>query len=165
MDQVLEREIRSQQSPGNALTIRPLTSSHLSPLLEIAKESFDVVWSEKDFLHCLENPDGRTFGVFYEERLIAYFLGLDVQGDIDIVSIAVAKNARKAGVAFSLLSHVLASAKHAAFLEVDLRNQAAIALYRKAGFVDVRIRRAYYEKKYDALCMHWERVVKPTLSF
>ncbi len=70
--------------------------------------------------------------------------------EAEILSVAVAKNARRKGVGRQLLSvHLSALAQSGAkavFLEVDELNLAAIALYRHFGFATVGTRKAYYKR-------------------
>ena len=62
----------------------------------------------------------------------------------EILNLAVAPNYRRSRVATALLKHELSrEATH--FLEVRESNVAAVALYRKCGFVEVGRRAGYYE--------------------
>ncbi len=153
MDQVFERKVQRRESDGQILSLDSLTDAHLAPIIKIAQESFDVVWSEKEFTELLKNPDSVAKGAFYGGELVGYFFGIDIQGDLDIITLATSKRFRQLGIATLLLNTVLKNVRGEAFLEVDLRNDAALAFYRKAGFIEGRIRKAYYQNKYDALCM------------
>lgn len=70
--------------------------------------------------------------------------------EAEILSVAVAKNARQKGVGGQLLNlHLSALAQSGAkavFLEVDELNLAAIALYKHFGFAIVGTRKAYYKR-------------------
>ena len=75
----------------------------------------------------------------------------------EILSFAVAPEARREGLARALLSEVMVSASAegvaAMFLEVDAGNAPAIALYKSAGFQQVGRRRRYYRNGADALVL------------
>ena len=71
--------------------------------------------------------------------------------EAEILSIVIAKNARRKGVGGQLLTtHLSALAQSGAqtvFLEVDELNVSALALYRHFGFEKVGERKAYYKRK------------------
>lgn len=77
--------------------------------------------------------------------------------EAEILSIAVAPDVRRRGMAEALLAEILVSAAaeglRALFLEVDSGNVAARALYEKAGFEKVGVRRRYYRNGADALVL------------
>lgn len=153
MDQVSKREVHGSESLGHALSVLPLTPTHVLEIIKIAEESFEVVWGEEAFSHFINNKDGVCKGLFLDGQLVGYFLGTDIQGDLDVVSIATAKKYRRLGFAKLLLESVLSERKGQSFLEVDLRNTSARAFYLKMGFEEGRIRKAYYQGKHDAICM------------
>jgi ribosomal-protein-alanine N-acetyltransferase len=77
--------------------------------------------------------------------------------EAEILTIAVTPNARRGGIAASLLSTAMNSAATmgamAAFLEVAVVNTAALALYTRAGFTQIGRRPNYYTDNTDALVM------------
>lgn len=133
-----------------------LKISHLSSLVSIARESFPVVWGEKDFAYFLAHECGYARGIFSGNRLQAYVVGLLVQGELDIASIATEVSSRRQGLGRVLLQEAQACSDRIV-LEVEASNVSAIALYRSVGFVQVGIRPKYYQGKTDALQMAWER--------
>lgn len=66
-----------------------------------------------------------------------------------LMNIAVDANHRRQGIGRALMEDFLAEARMvqamAAWLEVAVTNEPAIALYREHGFTDVRVRRRYYQ--------------------
>src|SRR5690606_26804803 len=79
-----------------------------------------------------------------------------------LMNLAEVPGARRAGVGKVLLDDFLAEALrvgvHAAWLEVAVNHEAALALYRERGFHDVRLRKRYYQPgDIDAVVM--KRVV------
>ncbi len=94
------------------------------------------------FAHMAETGSGTSQG-FIMSRI-----GAD---EAEILSVAVAKNARRRGVGAQLLSvHLSTLAQSGAktvFLEVDELNPAAIALYKHFGFEIVGKRKAYYNRQ------------------
>lgn len=72
----------------------------------------------------------------------------------EVLSIGVTMDARRRGAAASLLAAIIDGATgmgvRSLFLEVDIGNAAARALYEKHGFEQVGKRRAYYRNGADA---------------
>lgn len=77
--------------------------------------------------------------------------------EAEILSIAVAPDRRRSGMGRALLDEVIVSATaegmRALFLEVDAGNAAARALYDRAGFLKVGLRKRYYRNGADALVL------------
>lgn len=75
-------------------------------------------------------------------------LGRAVADEAELLTMAVAPEARRQGIGARLLSaflHRTSTEKaETAFLEVASGNAAAIALYRAAGFAEAGRRRGYY---------------------
>ncbi|HEU4729603.1 MAG TPA: ribosomal protein S18-alanine N-acetyltransferase [Kofleriaceae bacterium] len=85
-------------------------------------------------------------------------------GEVHILAIATHPDHRRAGVGAALLGHALAQGRaqgaSLATLEVRRGNAPAIALYERAGFRTVHVRRQYYQDNgEDALVMltEWSR--------
>ncbi len=79
---------------------------------------------------------------------LGFVLARVVASEAEILTIAVDPNHRRSGLGQTLLAAAsdLATQQggEALFLEVSIDNQAALALYEKAGFVRVGLRRGYY---------------------
>jgi len=92
-----------------------------------------------------------------EARAVGYLLSWHVVDELHILQVAAAKLDRRKGVGRALVDHALAYAArervHLVLLEVRRSNVAAIALYRRVGFVANHIRRRYYPDGEDALEM------------
>ena len=77
----------------------------------------------------------------------------DTQAEIDYI--AIDKKEEGKGYATMLLKEVMEELKHNGikkiYLEVRSRNQRAISLYERSGFVQYRVRKHYYNDD-DALC-------------
>ncbi|MEZ5362996.1 MAG: ribosomal protein S18-alanine N-acetyltransferase [Bryobacterales bacterium] len=75
-------------------------------------------------------------------------------GEVEILSLAVAERARRRGTAQALLRRLIDTNSGPFFLEVRVSNRAARALYAKLGFVEQGIRPAYYHRPVeDALLL------------
>ena len=90
-----------------------------------------------------------------------FLIARAVAGEAELLTLAVAPEARRQGIAARLLAGFLAAARaraaDTAFLEVAADNAAAIALYQAGGFARTGLRRAYYPRSgapaLDALVM------------
>lgn len=82
------------------------------------------------------------------------------------MKLAVLTPFRRRGIGDSLLSYALSDAAslgaRSAYLEVRLQNEPAICLYRRKGFREIGIRKAYYhDTGDDALVMRLELECPP----
>lgn len=95
------------------------------------------------------------------ERILGY-AGLDLGGEVaDVMTIAVAGDARGAGHGLRLVDWLVATARESGarhlMLEVRSDNAAALALYGRAGFTRISVRRRYYQPgDIDAVIMRKE---------
>lgn len=82
--------------------------------------------------------------------LVAFVLSHAVHDEAEILTIAVASQARGRGVAEKLLARhmgrLAALGVRKLFLEVDEKNSAARRLYARAGFTEVGRREGYYRR-------------------
>jgi ribosomal-protein-alanine N-acetyltransferase len=139
--------------------IRDLTWDDLPWVAQQEQEIFGAAaWSpeliREDFAHGMK----RYRGIEADGQLVGYAIyGYD--GDaFSLMNIAVVPSARGAGFAITFMEDYLAEARalgaSEAWLEVAVTNAPAIALYRRFGFEDVRVRRNYYQPgNVDALVM------------
>ncbi len=166
MDSPSQTQIRSCELPGvdSGCLFEALDCRHALQVTQIASLSFPLVWSEKEFCYFLAHENRVCLGLFSHyggtARLRAYFLGLLVQGDLDIISIATHPEDRRLGLGLGLVSEVRKNrAINRAFLEVETSNFAARAMYEKAGFEVLGRRTSYYGPGRDAFLMRWMRAI------
>ncbi len=100
-------------------------------------------WSETEIADLLVSPH-----VWAEVAPGGFALGRAIAGEAELLTIAVAPEARRTGTGRMLLARYEASARRRdaseSFLEVAADNSAACALYRGAGYVQAGLRRDYY---------------------
>jgi len=132
------------------LEIRPIGPAYIDELLALERASFSDPWSEEMLLEELSLEARRYLGLFDEGVLIGYAGLFYCLQDGEILNIAVSKEHRRQGAGTHLLHELLLLAKGLAltevFLEVRQSNLAAIALYERFGFVQIGIRKGYYEQ-------------------
>jgi ribosomal-protein-alanine N-acetyltransferase len=106
------------------------------------------------------DPVSRYYIVADDDGVIAGYGGLLAQpgGQADVLTLAVAEHRWGEGIGGALLDGLLTEAAKRGcteiFLEVRVDNDRAQRLYRRRGFTDIGIRRAYYQPSgTDALVM------------
>lgn len=139
--------------------IVPMDASHLDALAQIEQECFSLPWSRAMLEEELYN-DCAAFLVAEDEKgTVLGYAGLQVVLDEGyIANVVVRLGYRRRHIAQQLLDVYLrfAQAHSLAFLTLEVRpsNTAAVALYRKYGFIEEGRRRNYYQRpREDALIM------------
>lgn len=101
-------------------------------------------WGEGEFADILADP----LAFLLVEGDAGFLLGRAVAGEAELLTIAVAPEARQRGLGRKLVSRFLYQARlrgaETAFLEVAEDNLAARTLYARCGFVEAGRRRGYY---------------------
>jgi ribosomal-protein-alanine N-acetyltransferase len=134
---------------------RRVTTAHAAPLAAIHAQAFPPreAWGEDAFALQLALPG--VFGLLDPRGgMILTRVSAD---EAEVLTLAVAPEVRRQGVAGALLTGAMAAAREQAamtmVLEVAVGNAAARALYERAGFVEAGRRPRYYADGSDALIM------------
>ena len=141
--------------------LRRATAADLDPVMALEDAIYpDDAWSRQNMQAELENPHGYYLVAVDEADDIAAYAGLLAPmgtGQGDIQTITVAPEARRQGLARTLMRQLLNEARRRGaeelFLEVRVDNEPAQALYRELGFEVQNVRKGYYGKGVDALTM------------
>lgn len=139
--------------------IRRATIDDLGILLDLENQIFpEDPWSERNFTYELcENPFATVYVFEYENNVVGYMDIWITFEQAQIANIGVVPLYQGKGIASFMLKHAVACAEENGCenmsLEVRRSNQAAISLYEKYGFIQVGIRRHYYEDGEDAFLM------------
>lgn len=140
-----------------SVAIRAMRASDVPAVAAIARASMPEAWTEAGFASELEKPACVARVLEDGARVVAFVIGSVVVDTLEVASVAVAPEARRAGVGRALVGALLreARARGATEARLDVRagNVAAIALYAAQGFVEVGRRRAYYADGEDAVLM------------
>jgi ribosomal-protein-alanine N-acetyltransferase len=119
-------------------SIVPLTPESLDAVAGIETHASDTHWSRAQFEKELSSPIARFFVLQEQRNILGYGGYWKVGDDAQITNLVVPPTQRRQGIGQHLLDYLLDRAKaegcRTASLEVRSRNQAALALYRKAGF-------------------------------
>lgn len=114
---------------------------------------FSPPWTEESIHTSLDHPASTAFVAVVgapPKQCIGFVLGQLVADQAEILSIGVAKEWQKKGIGGLLVGALARAAQRAEaktlFLDVAADNDAALELYRKAGFLGTGLRRGYYER-------------------
>ncbi|MBY5990514.1 ribosomal protein S18-alanine N-acetyltransferase [Ferrimonas balearica] len=141
-----------------ALSYRPASASLFEPLWAIEQAAHPYPWSESLLRSCLTAPYWGE--VACTETPVGFYLFQQVLDEVTLMNICVDPVHQGQGWGQALLERALMRARAAearrCFLEVRASNVAALALYRKVGFVEDVRRKGYYpcsEGREDAVLM------------
>lgn len=123
-------------------------------------------FSDTQLRQMLSARYGLAIGLWEEQTLVGAALLEVLVPESELHSLAVLPGKRRQGLGAVLLKSALSVARRRGatemFLEVRRSNQAAIALYGRAGFVSLSVRRGYYSHpREDALVMQ-KRLARPS---
>lgn len=139
--------------------IRLMSEGDLFEVAEIERLCFFEPWSQKSLELLLR--DG-NFGVVATQdgRVVGYAGVISAKPEGEITNVATHPDFRRKGIGEGILEYLKALARtkeiDSLYLEVRRSNEAARALYEKAGFVVVGERKGFYKNpKEDAILMGW----------
>jgi ribosomal-protein-alanine N-acetyltransferase len=140
-------------SPRSALAAYPIHSldrRHAASCAAIHATSFGTPWGLADFEAFFGAKEAIAHGaaVSAGKEIAGFVLSRAAADEAEILTIAVAPTHRRLGLARALLrihcESLAASGTKTLFLEVELTNLAARALYASSGFMPVGERKNYY---------------------
>ena len=133
-------------------------------IFQISNLSFKLPWSMESIKSEVDNPLAKyIIAKDIESNKVLGFIGIwIILGEGDITNIAVHPEFRKLGIGEKLLSSMLNLCEslncNIINLEVRSSNLPAISLYKKLNFLEVGLRKGYYEdNKEDAILMQYKK--------
>ena len=144
------------------LEITESDTAALDEIMTVMREAFDVefgeAWTRAQCEGMLVNKTIRLSIARRGGALAGFALSRVILDDAELLLLAVRPHARRAGVGRALLARAIAVAEMmgARRLHLEVReNNAAVGLYRSAGFDEIGRRADYYRgangNKFDAL--------------
>lgn len=135
-----------------------LGPEQVDELAGVERACFSLPWSRDQLMSILSQTAYRVWGACLGCRLCGYISVFMAGGEMEVVNLAVRIEHRRQGLGGALLDRALAQARacgiERVFLEVRASNEAALALYAKAGFLAVGRRTRYYpDNNEDALVL------------
>lgn len=146
------------------LIIIPMKKEHLEGVLRIEKVSFPTPWPFNTYAKELKDNDLAHYYVCLEQKEVIGYMGMWlIIDEAHITTIAVHPEHRGRYLGKRLLGELMRRAMilgaDKITLEVRPSNQAALNLYRWAGFTQAGIRKGYYpDTKEDAIIM-WRHLI------
>ena len=138
---------------------------HLNEVELLERSTMPQPWSRKLLADELRSASGFHFGLWSEDRLVGQLFSQRVVDELSLLNISVSPDCRRRGFARTLLLEVLNQARDeglcTVFLEVREGNQAARALYEKAGFQRTGQRSAYYSDNGENALLYSCRISEP----
>ncbi|HEY1726603.1 MAG TPA: ribosomal protein S18-alanine N-acetyltransferase [Steroidobacteraceae bacterium] len=130
------------------LAIRAMHESDIVPVLGIERASYAFPWTEGILRDCLRvNYTCRVAEI--GAATAGYGILSVAAGEAHLLNLCVADSYRCRGIGRLLLAHLLQAAVAAgardAYLEARPSNTGAIRLYQSLGFVQIGMRRGYYQ--------------------
>ena len=145
-----------------SVRLRPMLKADLAAVARVEVQLFgDEAWSREMLASELaQEQGGRYYLVAEEDGRLTGYAGLLAPGggQADVLTLAVVEERWGEGIGAALLEGLLAEAGRRGctevFLEVRVDNDRAQRLYRRYGFAEAGLRRAYYQPSgTDALVM------------
>lgn len=147
--------------------VRAATAADLDAIAAIEAVSFAAPWTREIFAQELERALARVVVAEHGDRVVGHACTWHVVDEAHLLRIAVLPASRGAGVGRALLERVFADALACACVHVDLEvarsNAAALALYARAGFVEVGVRRGYYQHPTDDAVLLRAPLLRPVV--
>lgn len=142
--------------------LRPASLADVAQIARLELRAFSDAWTEPQLIDSLSQA-GAVGLVAQEEDdiLVGHLIGRTVVDEGEILTLAVAPERRRRGIAAQLLIQAMelmaSQGVGRVWLEVRASNEAAQALYRDHGFTPAGRRRGYYrEPVEDALVLRRE---------
>lgn len=138
-----------------------MDENHVKQVVKLEEICFADPWSENSIASELKNPLSLWLVAVEQGRLAGYIGSQSVEGEADMMNVAVHPDFRRQGVGKQLILALIQELKarnvHCLTLEVRASNETAISLYEKLGFEQIGRRPNYYRHpKEDALIMRKE---------
>ncbi|MCL2143952.1 MAG: ribosomal protein S18-alanine N-acetyltransferase [Endomicrobia bacterium] len=138
------------------MEIRDFLKDDIDDIILIEERSFKQPWTKAMFASSALNEKVRFKVALEEGQIAAFCIYLTIEGETEILSIAVDPQFRRRSIAKKMLEYMQNDVKTEnpgnIFLEVRESNDAAQKLYLSFGFEKIGIRKAYYTDE-DAIVL------------
>ena len=143
------------------IRLEMMTDPHVFQVAQLERICFSDPWSENSVASELKNPLSLWLVAMDGETVAGYIGSQSVEGEADMMNVAVHPDYRRQGIARLLVTELVAAlAKKGVSslaLEVRASNVPAISLYEQLGFIQVGRRPNYYRNpKEDAYILRKE---------
>lgn len=144
-------------SPG--IHIRPMTAADIPAVIEIEKGSFETPWTPNAFRLEMKNRLA-VYRVAEVDGQVAAYGGMWlILDEAHVTNVAVHPDHRGRRLGLQIMEVLMEEARERRLLrmtlEVRTKNEPAIALYRKLGFLMAGIRPGYYQDTGEDALIMW----------
>ncbi|MFH1282607.1 MAG: ribosomal protein S18-alanine N-acetyltransferase [bacterium] len=151
-------EVVEETNLTGGFFLRRMQESDLEEVLEIEEASFPTPWTKHAFMREMLLPLSHFWVVLYRTEVIGYIGYWYIEGEVQILNLAVKDEFRKKGIAKQMLMYILDvvynNGAKSIYLEVRRSNLVAQKLYKSLGFEVSGYRSNYYEhESEDAILM------------
>lgn len=102
------------------------------------------------------NPFAKILIAKVENEIVGFLYYSDIYDRLEINQFEVYEKYRKNGIGEKIISQLINNTQYNISLEVNCENEPAINLYKKVGFIEVAIRKGYYNGV-DGILMEYQR--------
>ena len=143
------------------LMIRSAMAADVPALARMEALLFSDAWSEASVASALSSSFSLALVAEMDGETVGYLLASVLAPEGELLRIGVLPEYRKNGIGGRLMETFMQEAGalgcDTLFLEVRAKNESAISLYRRCGFLDCGLRKKYYHQpEDDALLMKAE---------
>lgn len=134
--------------------VRPANDNDIDRIDQLEQDSFSDAWSEALISNMFSNSFDTIMVLEDEGKILGYINYRDIGGDVDLMSLCVAKEHRGKGYSKLLMDRLMAHPCKQIILEVRDSNIIAQNLYESYGFAKYARRKDYYTSPVeDAIIM------------
>lgn len=139
------------------IEIKEMTKEHLEQIKNVLQEQFDEFWNANVLKTELENPLSKYIVAIYNNNVVGYAGIWRAIDEGHITNIVTRKDKRNNKIATQMLEKIIKMTEDEKLkcvtLEVNIKNENAIKLYKKFNFKEVGKRKKYYNNIDDAIIM------------
>lgn len=140
--------------------LRAMVLADLDTVMAVEVRAYSHPWSRGNFVDSLVAGYLAEVMVAPDAQVCAYFVAMPGVDELHLLNVTVAPECQSAGLGRQLLQVVQQHGRDrgltSLFLEVRHSNQRARDLYRRLGFAEIGVRKAYYPaapRREDAVVM------------
>ena len=134
--------------PEQLWNLRPMDESWLPQVMDVERRAYAFPWTDGIFRDCLKVGYSAWVVTSPDDEVLAYAVMSMAVGEAHVLNLCVEPAYHQQGIGRFVLTHLQQVARAAnmelMLLEVRKSNAAAIALYQRAGFHKLGVRKAYY---------------------
>jgi [ribosomal protein S18]-alanine N-acetyltransferase len=134
------------------MILRAGIAADIEAMVSLHATGFETGWGTPtlaEFVHS-------DFVIVAGEPISGFIVARKALDEAEIITLVVDPAAQRAGQGHALLTHLMSKLLKAGvdriFLEVACDNVAAIGLYKTAGFSQIGLRKAYYQRASGPAC-------------